>query len=152
MTEKVILSVSGFGDMVGEDRGAELITAARFYHRNRKHFVLYEDSDSGVDTGGMIKIGDGRVDVIRKGEDHVHMVFEEGSGSTTVYHTTAGELTMELFTQSIYTREREDEIITRISYGLTLNGSFVADYKVQIRVQSQEKAELNMLDNGSDLQ
>ena len=43
--------------------------------------------DSGTRTKNTIKIGSNRVDVIKKGESSVHMVFEPDTKNMTCYQT-----------------------------------------------------------------
>ena len=69
MTENVILTVRGHQTDLGEDATTELIAGAAYYYRNGKHYILYDeiDPESGEQSGNTIKIGEDRVDVIRRG-------------------------------------------------------------------------------------
>ena len=74
MTENVILTVRGHQTDLGEDATTELIAGAAYYYRNGKHYILYDeiDPESGEQSGNTIKIGEDRVDVIRRGAGKVH--------------------------------------------------------------------------------
>ena len=81
MTENVILTVRGHQTDLGEDATTELIAGAAYYYRNGKHYILYDeiDPESGEQSGNTIKIGEDRVDVIRRGAGKVHMVLRRRS-------------------------------------------------------------------------
>ena len=107
MTENVILTVRGHQTDLGEDATTELIAGAAYYYRNGKHYILYDeiDPESGEQSGNTIKIGEDRVDVIRRGAGKVHMVFEKEKQISSQYHTPAGVIQMEIFTSRLQTRQ-----------------------------------------------
>lgn len=145
MTENVLLTVKGRQMDLGEDAQTELMAGASYYFRNGKHYILYDEiNEAGEQTGNTIKIAGDRVDVIRRGPSSVHMVFERDKKITTCYHTPAGDMLMDTHTSSIYTRQTEEYLETRIDYSLYLNGSFISACTVQIRVMSRENASIHL--------
>ena len=102
MTENVILTVRGHQTDLGEDATTELIAGAAYYYRNGKHYILYDeiDPESGEQSGNTIKIGEDRVDVIRRGAGKVHMVFEKEKQISSQYHTPAGHPDGDIYIQT----------------------------------------------------
>lgn len=146
MTEQVILSVTGTQMDLGDDAATEIIVAAAYYYRNGKHFVVYDEPDpeNGGTTGNTIKIADDRVDVIRRGAARVHMVFERDKQNMTCYHTPAGMMTMDVFTDDICTKDTGDMISTEIAYSLHMNDVFISNCRVQIKIMSKESASVQI--------
>ena len=140
MTENVILTVRGHQTDLGEDATTELIAGAAYYY-------LYDeiDPESGEQSGNTIKIGEDRVDVIRRGAGKVHMVFEKEKQISSQYHTPAGVIQMEIFTSRLRTRQEGENIETEIVYDLHMNDVFISECRVVIRVASKEKAELHII-------
>ena len=147
MTENVILTVRGHQTDLGEDATTELIAGAAYYYRNGKHYILYDeiDPESGEQSGNTIKIGEDRVDVIRRGAGKFHMVFEKEKQISSQYHTPAGVIQMEIFTSRLRTRQEGENIETEIVYDLHMNDVFISECRVVIRVASKEKAELHII-------
>lgn len=146
MTESVILTVGGRQTDLGEDATTELIVPGAYYFRNGKHFVVYEETDpeNGSVTGSTIKIAEDRVDVIRRGANKVHMVFEKEKQNITTYQTMAGNLVMDTYTEDIITEETRDRLVTTISYTLAMNDTFVSRCVVRIEIMSKDSARLHI--------
>ncbi len=144
MTEHILLSISSHQVDLGDDGDTELITAADYYFKNGKHYIAYTESDTenGGETGNTIKIASDRVDVIRRGVNPVHMVFEQGKHTLACYHTPAGGMMMETQTSNIETQETEEEIRTRIDYMLYLNEQFISECQVTMTMRVKKKASL----------
>ena len=144
MTENVILTVRGHQTDLGEDATTELIAGAAYYYRNGKHYILYDeiDPESGEQSGNTIKIGEDRVDVIRRGAGKVHMVFEKEKQISSQYHTPAGVIQMEIFTSRLRTRPEGENIETEILYDLHMNDVFISvcstdDVRRNIRISTK---------------
>lgn len=147
MIENVLLTVKGRQLDLGEDAQTELLAGASYYFRNDKHFILYDDIDeSGVQTGNTIKIAKDRVDVIRRGPDSVHMIFEKDKMMSTCYHTPAGDMLMDIQTSNIRTRQTEEYLETRIDYSLYLSGVFISACTVQIKVMFQGDSDIHLFE------
>ena len=132
MTENVILTVRGHQTDLGEDATTELIAGAAYYYRNGKHYILYDeiDPESGEQSGNTIKIGEDRVDVIRRGAGKVHMVFEKEKQISSQYHTPAGVIQMEIFTSRLRTIFT-DCIMSEMTHG---NKSLYRNYTISFSV------------------
>lgn len=87
MTKDVILSICGFQFETNGDEPVEVITGADYFFKNGKHYVLYDEMmpESGEEVKNIIKIEESRVEVIRKGVNNTHMVFETDKKNMTYY-------------------------------------------------------------------
>lgn len=147
MTENVILTVRGQQTDIDKEETTELLTGAAYYYRNGKHYILYDavDPESGEQSSNTIKIGDDRVDVIRRGACRVHMVFEKDKQISSQYHTSAGMIQMEIFTSRLHVKQNEALIEVELVYDLYMNGTFLSECCVDIRIMSKDKAELHII-------
>jgi uncharacterized beta-barrel protein YwiB (DUF1934 family) len=149
VTDKVILTVSSAQTDLGEDASTELIIAASYYLKNGKHFVIYDepDPDNCGQTNNLIKIAENRVDVIRRGEGKVHMVFEKGKQHVSTYHTPIGDMLADIYTEDVRIRKTgiPEMLETDIEYTLHLNDIFISKCQVRIRVMSKESEHLHIL-------
>ncbi len=148
VTGDVILTVNGAQMDLGEDAKTELIIAAGYYYRNGRHFVVYDepDTENGGRTSNIIKIAENKVEVIRRGADRVHMVFEKDRQTMNRYHTAVGDMLMDIYTSDISTVEAPELIETKIDYMLQMNDVFISKCQVQIRIMSKDGADLHILD------
>ena len=78
MTKDVLLKISGLHVDVDSDEPVELITAADYFMKNDKHYIVYtEPAAEGMEeVKNTIKISKNRIDVIKHGGQDTHMVFE----------------------------------------------------------------------------
>lgn len=140
MTKDVIVSISGLQMDMESEAPLEVITVGNYYYKNGKHYILFDEmaSDSGVPTKNTIKIADQRVDVIKKGESSVHMVFEPDTKNMTYYQTPFGNLLVGINTLGISHKEDEFNINTKINYSLEVNYSHMSDCSIEINIKSKE--------------
>ena len=134
MTGKVMLTVTGEQFDLGEDAKTELVTTADYYFRNGKHFILYDvpatvDSDKSSST---YKITDKAIEVTRKGDGALHMVFEENKQNLSSMTTVAGEMLVDIFTEKISVKLSDDSLRVEVRYSMSINGVFVSKCKVKI--------------------
>jgi len=143
MKKHVLVSISGLQYEIDKDEAVEVISVGEYYNKNGKHYVLYEEileEVAGV-TNCTIKITDSQIDIIKRGANNVHMVFETNKKNTTYYQTPFGELQIGIYTNQIEVHEEEDKIVADINYGLDINYSFVSDCQIQIKLTSKKQQE-----------
>lgn len=140
MTKDVIVSISGLQMDMENETPVEVITMGNYYFKNGKHYILYDEmaGDSNVQTKNTIKIADNRVDVIKKGENSVHMVFEPDTKNMTYYQTPFGSLLVGINTLGISHKEDDLNINTKIDYALEVNYSHMSDCSIEINIKSKE--------------
>lgn len=140
MTKDVIVSISGLQMDMDQSAPVEVITMGSYYYKNGKHYVLFDESedDGSTSTKNTIKISDGRVDVIKKGDSSVHMVFEPDTKNMTYYQTPFGNILVGINTFGISSKADDLNINTTINYALEVNYSHLSDCSIEINIKSKE--------------
>lgn len=140
MTKDVIVSISGLQMDMENQAPIEVITVGNYYYKNGKHYILFDEAagDSGVLTKNTIKIAENRVDVIKKGESSVHMIFEPDTKNMTYYQTPFGSFLVGINTLKISRQEDDLNIHTKINYALEVNYSHMSDCSIEINIKSKD--------------
>lgn len=146
MTRDVIVSISGLQMDVDAETPLEVITMGNYYFKNGKHYILYDEmsGENGEQTKNTIKIADNRVDVIKKGDNNVHMIFEPDTKNMTFYQTPIGNLLIGINTLGISQKEDDLNIQTKIDYALEVNYSHMSDCSIEIKVKSKEDKDFRL--------
>lgn len=141
MDNNVIIKISGL--QVVEDTGdqIEIIAPAKYYIKNNKHYLLYEEIDdqNGASTKNTIKFQDTMAEVIRKGAVNGRLVFDKERNIQSIYSTPFGELLLEIMTNKIKLTVQEEQINLKIDYELYVNNSKVSDSKIEISVSNAQQ-------------
>ena len=70
MTKEVLLTIAGLQLLEGEEGlPVEVVTAGNYYHRNGKHYILYDEVVEGCSghVHNTVKIGEESLEVLKKG-------------------------------------------------------------------------------------
>lgn len=136
MNKEVIVSIKGL-QFANEDEAVELVASGKYYFKNNKHYVCYEEiMDENKITKSTIIIDGKDVDVIRRGETSSHLMFQEHKKNTTYYQLPFGSMLMGINTTQVNIKENEDKINIDIKYGLEINYNFVSDCSIGIEIKS----------------
>lgn len=148
MTKDVILSICGFQFETGGDEPVEVITGADYFFKNGKHYVLYDEMlpESGEEVKNIIKISNERVDVIRKGPQSTHMVFETDKKNMTYYSTPFGKMMIGINTTNIDCKEDDLNIEAKINYALDVNYTHVSDCEITVNIKSKDDKTFRLLE------
>lgn len=146
MTKDVIVSISGLQMDVDSESPLEVITMGNYFYKNGKHYVLFDETvgDAGEQTKNTIKIAPNRVDVIKKGDNSVHMVFEPDKKNMTYYNTPFGSMLVGINTLGITHEEDELNINTKIEYALEVNYAHMSDCSIAINIKSKEAKDFHL--------
>lgn len=147
MTKDVILSICGFQFETNGDEPVEVITGADYFFKNGKHYVFYDEMvpESGEEIKNVIKIEKSRVEVIRKGAQSTHMVFETDKKNMTYYTTPFGQLLIGINTTGIDCREDDLNIETKINYALDVNDNHISDCELTVNIKSKNDKSFHLL-------
>lgn len=144
MTKDVLLSLSGIQKYSDEDTKAntepiELITEARYYMKNNRHYVLYEEyqEDGSVSKNTLIFRED-YMSLMKRGDIKAHILVEKGKCHSNAYATNAGILQIAIKGSEVRVGETEREIIAKASYEMLMNDEHVADCDLHIRIFEKE--------------
>ena len=141
----IFLNSSQSGGAVEDDK-IEVITAGSYYFKNGKHYIVYNElADNGNwSEQNIIKISEASVEIIRKGEASVHMVFNENKKTFSYYDVPYGKLFVELETRRIQVEEEADRLTLLLEYRLEVENQHVADCLVEIRVESKSTCRIDL--------
>lgn len=141
MTKDVLVKISGlqFSDEMGSSP-VELITAANYYKKNGKHYILYDEVQEGFEgvTKNMIKVNDEFLDVTKKGVMNVHMMFEKNKKNLSYYKTPFGNLLVGIDATNVKIDETEHEIHIKVDYKLEVNYEHLAECSITMNVVSKD--------------
>lgn len=139
LTKDIRVSVAGTQFEVEPNEPVELITFGNYYNKNGKHYILYDeiDPEEGENIKNRIKIGNGKIEVVKTGTLNGQLIFEQGKNHLTYYDTGMGSFLMGVNTDSIRMIEEEDHIRATVRYSLEMNYTHVSDCEITIDVQSK---------------
>ncbi len=148
MTKEVLIHIKTqqiLRDRAKDDNGdvIELMVGGEYYFRNGMHYLVYDEVMEGFteSTQNFVKIRPDFMQVRKKGTVNVTMKFEKGKKNTTLYKTPFGMLEMEMDTKSVRMSETEKNIDICAEYVLGMNGSAVADCKMQMHITAKGNPE-----------
>lgn len=147
MTKNVIIVIKGLQFMDNDNDSVEFITNGLYYHRNGRHYVLYDEIVEGYSepAKNTIVFNDDKFEMIKKGVINTHMTFEEKKKNSTYYELPFGNIMIETNTKQVDVRECENEINVMIKYGLDVNYAFVSDCEITVKIKSENAEELGLM-------
>ncbi len=139
MTNQVILSIKGIQHEFGEDADTQIIITGDYFYKNNKHYIMYGESipDSNEKINNTLKISPERIDLIKRGSQDVHMIFELNRKNASFYKTPYGVMDVSFNTFDMDVKETDDLITARIEYALEINDSFISDCSIMIEVREK---------------
>ncbi len=142
MTEDILISVKGLHtlDNAEDEQEIEVFSAGKYYFKNGKHYILYEEQteDSGDIVKNRITLKDGCIEVQKKGPVNSKMVFEQDKKNSSWYNTPYGNLMAGTMVTDMRVTEDENLIDIRVSYELEVNYERIADCNIQIKVMAKD--------------
>lgn len=135
MKEKVSIFIEGL--IQGEEESSITTKAIGSYRLvDGRHVIRYKETDD--ENGGsdnIIEISPGLIEMIKKGEQSTHMVFDLSGTTHSVYDTPYGSLMFQVNTTKINIDENKDEIKVDMEYNLSHNNSHISDNHIKISVK-----------------
>ena len=142
MTEDILISVKGLHALDGDnaDQEIEVFSAGKYYFKNGKHYILYEEQaeDSGEIVKNRITLRDGCMELQKKGPVSTKMVFERDRKNLSWYNTPFGNLMAGTTVRDMQVKENDELIDIRVGYELEVNYERIADCSIQIRVMAKD--------------
>lgn len=141
MTKDIKVSVSGTQFELDPAEPIELITFGDYYHKNGKHYILYDEIDleEGETIKNRIKMTPDKIEVVKSGSLNGQLIFEKGKNHLTYYDTPMGSLLMGVNTNSIRMIEEENHIKATVRYSLEVNYDHISNCEITIDVRSKEQ-------------
>lgn len=141
MKEDIIISIKGLRVTADTDEDVEVITPGKYYMKNNKHYLLFEEveEESGASVKNIIKLSPQYVEVTKKGTINSKLCFEKKKSYQSIYSTMFGEFLMETKTDDVILKEDEDSIDATIKYELFINGESMSTNNIVINVKNKIK-------------
>ena len=140
----VIISIIGVQSFEGAKSDAiELVTDGKYWHRNGKSKVVYEESElTGMEgTRTSLTVDSTGVVMSRVGRMNSRMVFEEGKKHFFLYETPVGATTMGVDTHRINASLGEHGGEMEIDYVVDFDHAVVGRNKFKINIREQKRDE-----------
>lgn len=137
MTSDVLITIKGLQMALDSSDCLEIITNGKYFKKNGKHYVLYEEVVEDQRVSNMIKIHDETVEITKKGLASVQMFFETGKKNTSIYSTPYGQLEVSIYAEQIRVNETENKLELNMQYDLEMNSQHVSDSQVSVTVVSR---------------
>lgn len=138
MTEDVRITITGRHVQDGtETEPAETIARGKYYKKNGRHFLLFEEllEGSGNPVKTTVAFDDAVIEVIRRGNGETRMRFAEGSPHPTQYQTPMGVMEFLIEADHVGVAEEESRITAETSYHLYAGGTLIQDSFVRITAE-----------------
>lgn len=139
MNKDVLITIKGLQYALAdnEDQRIETINRGTLAVLNGKSVVSYEEAMEGSTstTKNLIKFDKNIVEVTKRGDFSVHMVFEEGKKNLTSYSTPFGNLIVGIDTHSILLNEKEKNTVIKVEYDMDINYEHVASCTIDIDIK-----------------
>ena len=139
MTSEVLVTVVGEQFQESDSDPIELVTVGVYEKKGDKHCVSYEEIPDNGDGISQTVLGfnHDKMEMTKKGEVSVNMIFEKGKSNVTYIETVMGSLSIGVTTTKLSVTEQEDEITLNVKYGMDLNYSYVSDCELNILIQAR---------------
>lgn len=148
MTQDVLVTISGVHVEVAEDalneenEPIEIITPAKYYEKNGKHYILYDEVVEGFSGAikNKVKItGDSVLEIIKTGITNSHMIFENGKSHLTFYDTPYGRMHVEMHTRNVDIQVTADAIDIDVDYTMDINCEPAAECRILMNIKSKKR-------------
>ena len=146
MTEDILISVRGLHtlDIEQEEEETdelEMTMSGKYYFRNGKHYVLFEETDEESQSvvKNRFKLSEDRLEISKKGVMNATMTFQRGEKSSSWYGTTVGDVQLGIEVTEMELTEGEDEIEMNVAYALEMNSEHVSDARIRLRIIERNK-------------
>ena len=146
MTEDILISVRGLHtlDIEQEEEETdelEMTMSGKYYFRNGKHYVLFEETDEESQSvvKNRFKLAPDRLEISKKGATNTTMTFQRGEKSSSWYGTPVGDVQLGIEVTEMELTEGEDEIEMNVAYALEMNSEHVSDARIRLRIIERNK-------------
>lgn len=144
MKKDVLITVTGLiytGGGEDEKDYIDVITPGKYYLKDGRHILVYEEMLEGCDepVKNFVTAGPDYVKIRKSGIICSEMEFRTGETRNAFYSTPFGELQMSTDTTSVTLTEDEEQILADIRYTMTVNGVQRNKCFVKILIQSKDE-------------
>lgn len=145
MDKNVIVTLKGLEHEPDGSPGEEIETSQPGIYKfmQGKHIITYEESceeNSGASVRNLLKIGEGAVSILKRGDTSADMVFKEGYHHSGTYGIAYGvsSFPVDIVTSHLAIMEDTDCINVEIRYILELGHNYISRHTVCINIRSAD--------------
>ena len=146
MKKDVIISINGLQKVDdGQEDNVSLVTPGRYFFRDGKHYISYEESEMTglLGTRTTLKISDDSVAVIRTGKNPSQLIFEKGKKHMSLYSTDFGDLTVAVSTTAIKKVLNERDGHIDVCYNIEIDSLFAGTNHLMVDItEAENKGEI----------
>lgn len=138
LNKKVVVEVKGTQTVGEMSDTMEVITPGSYNYKNGVAYVMYEEynDESKEPLKNMLKIADDSVELVKRGEYNVNMLFSLNGENVSYYNTPFGQILVGILTESIEITGDDEVVVINIKYRLTMNGEYASDNEIQVTVKN----------------
>lgn len=141
LNSNIIVEVKGTQTVGDMSDTMEVITAGTYNYRNGTCYIMYQEynEESKKPTKNMLKISDDRVELVKRGEYNVNMMFGSDGENLSYYNTPFGQILIGIITENINIHSEigdKKSTVINIKYKLTMNGEYASDNEINIKVRN----------------
>lgn len=149
MTNDVLLTISGLHsdpNVEEEDTPVEVVSPAKYFYKNGKHFVLYDEIDEDHQTTkNTIRFCEDFISVVKHGAATTQILIEADKKNTTYYTTAMGTLQIVMDGKMVSVEASDEKICCHAYYGLEINYQKVADCELSIEIEPRNSEAFSLL-------
>ncbi len=140
MAQEVKITIHGL-QAQGNGEPVEVVSVGQMEMQDGFACITYDEVVSEEENGlvqvvkNTLKIGDGQVEVVKKGSAASHLVFIPDQTTFTYYSTPIGEIEVSIHTNQIEKIELESGFFLKMDYDLEMNQTFISNCNVQVTVE-----------------
>ena len=140
MAQEVKITIHGL-QAQGNGEPVEVVSVGPMEMQDGFACITYDEVVSEEENGlvqvvkNTLKIGDGQVEVVKKGSAASHLVFIPDQTTFTYYSTPIGEIEVSIHTNQIEKIELESGFFLKMDYDLEMNQTFISNCNVQVTVE-----------------
>ncbi len=137
LDKNVIVSVKGTQTVGEMSDSMEVTTTGIYAYKNGVSYITYEeyDEETKKPIKNMIKVLDEKIELVKRGEYNVNMIFGKGEENLSYYSTPFGQILVGIMTESMEVRVDDGIAQITIKYRLTMNGEYASDNEIQVTVR-----------------
>jgi len=141
MTKDVLVSIHGTqkaDNMPSEE--LKLVTPGKYYNKNGKHYVLYEEftQEDNRMIRNTLQFGTDFLSITKRGAVDSCMVIEPKKSNITQYQTQFGMLQISIDGKNVTIEEKDSFIRVLATYDMNINFENVGENHVMIDITAKE--------------
>lgn len=139
MNERIKISLSSYQSTASGTEEMKVSTFGTHFLINGRHFVKYnEETEDGRGNKVLLKFDGNLFEMTKSGEVTSKLSFVAGLKTEGFYKTVYGIFSIETKTKKLDVEIGENAISINLEYELAIDGEFVAECRVEVKIIVEE--------------